>query len=176
MLSVRNKKEASLKGSLQRYSICAALIAFAIIPSHQTHAETATGTATAEIRQTVAVSQTAPLNFGIINTTSAETITIAPDSSISTLNGTSISGTPAAAAFSASGEPNNAVTISFTNGSIAGAGTPIPINNFAHNAGGSPTFAGDGTLSFAVGADLVINDGQAPGIYTGTYEVAVNYQ
>jgi hypothetical protein len=131
MLSILDRKRSSYKNSTLRLSVCAALMLAVIVSTNTANAENATGTATAEIRQTVAVAQTAPLNFGTINTTSAETVTIAPDNTVTTLNGASISGSPTAAAFAASGTPNTAVTVSFTDGVVSGAGTPIPVNNFA---------------------------------------------
>ncbi len=139
-------------------------------------AETVGGSASAEIRQALLVSQTLPLSFGVINTSSADVVTITPEGAVSAQNGAGVGGGGSAGGFAATGSPNSAVTISFIDGSVAGVGAPMVVNNLTHDVGATPSFAGDGTLSFGVGADLVINEAQLPGVYTGAYQVAVDYQ
>ena len=51
----------------------------------------------------------------------------------------------------------------------------MTLNNFVHDAGGTPTTNGSGDLVFNVGGDLVVNAAQASGAYSGTYTVTVNY-
>ncbi|MBL4667531.1 MAG: DUF4402 domain-containing protein [Sneathiella sp.] len=49
------------------------------------------------------------------------------------------------------------------------------LNNFSHDAGGTPATDGSGDLVFNVGGDLVVNVAQVSGAYAGTYTVTVNY-
>ena len=166
----------------QNKSLSAVVVCFAVtcqlfmVPDFSL-AATVTGTASAEIRQAIAVVQTSALNFGAISALQSDTITITPSGSISSQNGAKTEqGNASSGHFNAGGNPNTNVIISFTGGSLTGAGTPMEINNLTHDSGATPRFDGNGILSFQVGADLVINNDQATGLYTGTYEVSVNYQ
>ena len=105
----------------------------------------------------------------------AGTVTIDSAGSVSGPAGYTFSGSPAAGTFTASGDASTAVTISFTNGSLTGPGAAMTLDNFTHDAGGSPTTDGSGDLTFNVGADLGVNGSQVSGAYSGTYTVTVNY-
>lgn len=139
-------------------------------------AETDTGTARVEIRQPVVLSELAQLNFGIVSSNDADVITISSNGDISSLNGANIAGASNAGRFAASGQANSNVTISFASGVVSGVGDDMVVNNFTHNLGSSPSFDGDGALAFDVGGDLQVNSSQIPGVYTGTYQVSLNYQ
>jgi hypothetical protein len=170
-ISIERQKISQFIGSI--FVIMIASIAV----SQLSLASTATGTASAEITQAVVVAQTAPLNFGVIQADSADVITLATNNVISTLNASTIvSGAPAAGQFNAAGIPNSAVTISFVSGVLSGSGVDMSIDNLLHDGGASPSFNPLGVLNFNVGADLSINAGQEVGIYTGNYQVSVNYQ
>lgn len=156
---------------------CVVLGGGALSPLQQAFAESATGSASVEIRQPLVVSQTTPMNFGSVSAESADILTLTPAGAISSQNGARVgAGSIVPGQFLAVGSNNSAVTISFTNATLAGAGAPMTMNNLTHDAGSTPSFSADGKLAFAVGADLIINDAQAPGVYSGTYEVSVNYQ
>lgn len=61
----------------------------------------------------------------------------------------------------------------------AGAGVPMPVNNFSSSVTTGGVIDGttpDGAADFGVGAELTIGDGQLNGTYTGTYTVTVNYE
>lgn len=51
-------------------------------------------------------------------------------------------------------------------------GFTMDIGSFVHNASG---FFTTGTETFQVGGDLNVNPGQAPGLYSGTFDVDVFY-
>lgn len=154
---------------------CAAVIIISSTPS--AFAGSARGTASVEIRQPVAVSQQSGLDFGVLSVDQADVITLSPAGDVTTQNGANIvSGSTSPASFQVAGTAGSAISISFTDGTLSGAGQPMQVNNFTHDAGAGVQLDETGSLTFAVGADLSINDGQAPGQYDGTYQVSVNYQ
>jgi hypothetical protein len=135
-----------------------------------------TGNASAQIQQAISITEDTAMDFGTIAVdTSGGTVTIDSAGSVSGPAGYTFSGSPAAGTFTASGDASTAVTISFTAGSLTGPGTAMTLNNFTHDAGGSPATDGTGDLTFNVGADLAVNASQASGAYSGTYTVTVNY-
>lgn len=135
-----------------------------------------TGNASAQIQQAISITEDTAMDFGTVAVDgSGGTVTISAAGAVSGPGGYSFSGSPAAGTFTASGDASTAVTISFTDGSLTGPGTAMTLNNFTHDAGGTPTTDGTGDLTFNVGADLVVNAAQASGAYSGTYTVTVNY-
>lgn len=175
ILQINSESDYSMKRVFHTFAFVCVCIGVILI-SNTANAEDATGSASAEIRLPVAVSEVAPLNFGAISATaSADVLTLTPGGLVSSLNGAISSGsTPAS--FGVTGSPNSAVTISFVNGSVTNLGNNMSLNGFTHDAGVTPALAGDGSLLFAVGGDLNIGTSQAAGLYTGTYQVSVNYQ
>lgn len=135
-----------------------------------------TGNASAQIQQAISITEDTQMDFGTVAVdSSGGTVTISAAGSVSGPGGYTFSGSPAAGTFTASGDASTAVTVSFTDGSLTGPGTAMTLNNFTHDAGGSPATDGSGDLTFNVGADLVVNAAQASGSYSGTYTVTVNY-
>ncbi len=135
-----------------------------------------TGNAAAQIQQAISIVENTPMDFGNVAVDgSGGTVTISTAGAVTGPAGYAFSGSPAAGNFTASGDVSTAVTISFTAGTLTGAGTAMAINNFTNDAGGTPTTDGAGDLAFNVGADLVVNAAQASGAYAGTYTVTVNY-
>ncbi|GAB4363270.1 MAG: hypothetical protein Kow00114_19240 [Kiloniellaceae bacterium] len=135
-----------------------------------------TGNASAQIQQAISITEDTAMDFGTIAVDgSSGTVTISAAGAVSGPAGYTFSGSPAAGTFTASGDASTAVTISFTAGSLTGPGAAMTLNNFTHDAGGTPTTDGTGDLTFNVGADLGVNALQASGAYSGTYTVTVNY-
>lgn len=135
-----------------------------------------TGNASAQIQQAISITEDTAMDFGTVAVDgSGGTVTISAAGAVSGPAGYTFSGSPAAGTFTASGDASTAVTISFTNGSLTGPGDAMTLNNFTHDAGGTPSTDGTGDLTFNVGADLVVNAAQASGAYSGTYTVTVNY-
>ena len=135
-------------------------------------AETINGTASVTIKELVQVSETQAMDFGTIYVQSgqAQTITVGTDGTLSTgENGQS-------GIFAATGVPNSAITISFSNSELRAGAETLPLKNFTHDAGASPKFNSSGALEFKIGADIEISQNQAAGTYTGTYQLSVNYQ
>ena len=102
-------------------------------------------------------------------------MTIAPNGVVTAPGGFALSGTSAAGNFVTLGSANCALSILFTPGSLVGPGSAMTINNFTTDAGASPRFNASGWFDFNVGADLLVNAGQAGGNYSGTYTVTVIY-
>ncbi len=176
MKSIKQNTGISMRARPHILYVCLVGLFLCTGPSNAL-ANAASGSASAEIRQPVVVSQTTPLSFGSISANGADIVTLSPAGTVSAQNGASISaGSAVPGRFDTAGSASAAVTISFANGSLTGTGAPMVINNLTHDGGATPSFGGDGTFSFAIGADLVIADDQAPGTYSGTYEVSVNYQ
>lgn len=135
-----------------------------------------TGNASASIQQAISIVENTAMNFGTIAVDgTGGTVTISAAGAVSGPGGYTFSGSPAAGNFTASGDASTAVTISFTAGTLTGPGAAMTLNNFAHDAGVTPTTDVAGDLTFSVGADLVVNAVQASGAYSGTYTVTVNY-
>lgn len=163
--------------SIAVYSILTATLCGLTVPCAQ--ANTATGQAHAEIVRSIELSETQAMNFGKIalNGGAADIVKLNTNGSISSSSANLISGsTVQNAIFSTNGSPNSVVSVSFEDGFLTGAGSAISLKNFTHNAGATPTLSGAGILTFAVGADLHINENQDTGAYSGTYQVTVNYQ
>ncbi len=137
-----------------------------------------TGNATAEIQAPIVLTEDTAMDFAVIIADAAgDTVTLDTADSVSSTGTSTFSGTPASADFSATGNANSAVTISFSTGdTLTGPGTAMGLGNFTNSAGGSPAFDGTGNLAFSVGADLTVGASQTPGTYTGTYTLTVDYQ
>jgi len=85
-------------------------------------------------------------------------------------------GTEAAGVYNVTGLGTKAYSISFpASALISSGGNTMTVNTFTHDAGATPALTG-GLDSFNVGATLVIGPSQAPGAYSGTYSLTVNYQ
>ena len=148
-----------------------------IFLTHSVQASSKSASASVEIFQQIAVSEPQSINFGSISAAAeGDTISIQPDGTVTTQNGSTISGgSVSPGQFAAAGSPNASINISFTDGTLTGSGPAMQISNFQHNAGGTPTFDEEGNITFNVGADLIINSGQVAGSYSGTYEVSISY-
>ncbi len=144
----------------------------------QAQAADVTGNASATIQSAITLTEDTAMDFAtIVADAAGDTVSLAADDSISATGSSTFSGTAAAGAFSATGSPSAAVTISFSSGdTLTGPGTAMGIGTFVTDAGGSPAFDGTGNLAFNVGADLTVGASQAPGAYSGTYTLTVDYQ
>jgi len=134
--------------------------------------------ALAACNKAITVTETQQMNYGTIAVTSgAGTVTIAPNGTVTAPGGFTVSGLTAAGKFHVTGSRNCAVVISFVAGSLLGPGAAMQIRNFTTDAGMNPTLLPPrpSHLDFSVGADLVVNAGQAGGSYSGTYTVTVIY-
>ncbi len=144
-----------------------------VMPAARASAET--GVASATVLQAIAVTETAPMSFAEVAPPPAGgTIVLSPAGTISSSGGFVFRGMANAGVFQARGVPNHPATVSFSNGNaVTGPGPAMRVAAFTNNA--PATFDSAANLSFAVGATLVVNPNQAPGQYSGTYAVTVNF-
>ena len=144
------------------------------------------GTATVNLPISITIfsplsaSQVTPLSFGDVSSTGGATITMSSAGTRSITSGTATldpSAPGTNAVFNITGQQNTAVTVTLpTSTTLTGPGAAMTVNNFTSNpATGSTTLDSSGNLTLNVGADLIINSGQVPGSYTGTYTITISY-
>ncbi|MDB5798608.1 MAG: YapH protein [Paucimonas sp.] len=140
-------------------------------------AATVTATASATVLATMTIAQTQALSFGTFAGNTGGTITLTSAGARSS-TGTVVFPTGSAAAvgkFSVTGTGTNTFGISYVDGSLTGAGSPmaLAVSGVASN----PTVGtlSGGAASFDVGGILTVGSNQAAGTYNGTYTVTVDY-
>lgn len=146
---------------------------------------TATGTLfiSVDFRRTLTAVQQTRLTFGAIEAKGgAAVVRIAAQTGLrSVVSGAAninlvTNPTPAAGAFTVTGQPNASITVTLPSSmTLTGsAGGTMTVNNFTKYPT-STVLNTSGTLTLKVGADLSINATQPAGSYTGTYSVTINY-
>lgn len=151
------------------------------------HAGSGPGTAKTFVLGPVAMLNTAPLDFGNIIPVGGGTVTVDAQTGVRTSTGVVLAGgTVSNAQFIATGTPNQTVTITLS---------PLPIvitsgaNSMSINQvrvsvnGGGPQPVGPnanlgpiGVINYAVGGRLNVGATQAPGTYTGSFSLTMDYQ
>jgi hypothetical protein len=130
------------------------------------------------------------LDFGrVIRSSTAGTVTIAPDGTRTKTGGVTLVGTGfQAAEFAGMGTNNQRVDVSLGANQIfvTGPGAPMRVHTFV--IGSTPTAvltttprrfrinSPTGIFIFPVGATLDVGANQAPGTYNGTWTITLNYQ
>jgi hypothetical protein len=131
------------------------------------------------------------LHFGrIVPGTTAGNVIVAPDGARTRTGGVTLVGSDhQPARFAGDGAPNQQVRIRMVTNSISitGPGAPMSVNQFT--IGSTPTntvlsgtwsnFTLGGTagiFNFPLGARLQVNANQAPGLYSGTFTIELQYQ
>jgi Domain of unknown function (DUF4402) len=170
---------------------CRAVIASTVSLACTSHAladgqsATATATASATIILPIAIAKTGDLVFGklavgatggTVAVSAADAVTIAGTNHTIT-QPASDTGSPAAAAFTVTGEPNMTYAITLpADGTITltSGGNSMAVNGFTSSLGATGTLTG-GTQALKVGATLSVADSQASGSYTGSFSVTVAY-
>lgn len=177
----RNRSGLLQKGGIMvtnRWSRSLALAAAIIVlglGSHDALAATQTGHANAAIVQAITLNENTNLNFGlIIPPAGAATVLLTPANVISGAGFTFL-GSNAAGNWTAQGTTGQPAVVSFdASDTLNGpGGATMTVDLFTTDA--AATFAAGNILTFNVGATLHVLAGQAPGPYSGTYTVTVNY-
>lgn len=130
------------------------------------------------------------LDFGrVIRSSTAGTVTVAPDGTRTKTGGVTLIGTGfQPAKFAGMGSNNQRVDISVgpTLFFVTGPGAPMRVRNFI--LGSTPTAvlttspqrfrinSTTGIFTFPVGATLDVGANQTPGTYSGTWQITLNYQ
>jgi hypothetical protein len=155
------------------------------------HADTEPADATAEVLDALILTNTAGLDFGSMVITGAGTVSLDGDNLIDCSNANiTCSGTTTAATFDVTGTASKAVTIILPSTDVnlrhpsydplvsTGEHT-IVLNGFTSNENGATgpevvlDAAGDGT--FGVGGTINLDGSEVPGVFTGTFNVTVEY-
>ena len=121
------------------------------------------------------------LDFGYLGVTANGTAIINPVTDALTTTGgvLSLGGTPRAATFRGVAQGSAVVIIRVPNGGInlvrVGGTETILLNAFTLDGQSKRAMAQAGIFDFKVGATLRPTAGQADGLYTGTFEVTIQY-
>ena len=176
-----------LKKSTIMLCVC---LSVAATPAIAAPPVTKTGTTEAVIIRRLSFIKIDDLNFGrIIPSNIAGTVVLAPTGTRTSNNGiVLVSNTHQPARFAGQGSNGQAVTISISSNTILinGPGAAMRVRNFV--IGSNPTVAlgttplrftiasTTGVFAFPVGGTLEVGANQAPGKYTGNWNITLNYQ
>lgn len=145
-------------------------------------ADTASGTASAEIVAAIAISNTTGLNFGqIAPSGTAGTVTISTAGVRSSAGGVTLGNQVAvsAATFAVTGAPDNTYSITLpADGTItltSGGSPAMAVDGFVSDPATTGTLNGAGAETLRVGATLSVGVNQPTGTYTGLFDVTVAY-
>lgn len=174
-----------MRNSLRLAVVGAALGAISFA-SAANAAATATATATAEVLDTLTLTADSPLDFGLIAANTGGTVTVNADSTVAKTGDLVSTGTRSPAAFTVVGSagttvgltlPTSASTLTLQGWTGAGAAPTMSLAGFNSNPGGAFQLnATTGDATFNVGGTLTVAGNQAPGVYSGTFDVSVEYQ
>jgi hypothetical protein len=177
-----------------KFSAHAALLALSLAATFAVTAPAYAGTAPGNARTTVIRSVSFVINgnldFGtVIGGTTAGTVTISNKGTRSRTGGITLAngGGHKPATFSGQATVNQMFKISAGASSISltGPGAPMRVRNFVIGTAGGTTLGNapltiwnnypNGIFGFNVGATLDVGANQAPGKYTGTWSITLNY-
>ncbi|QXE89852.1 DUF4402 domain-containing protein [Geomonas subterranea] len=144
-------------------------------------AATAQANTTATVVLPVTITKTVDLNFGrFMSGALGGTVVVSTGGAQSVTGGvtttTALGSTAAAAAFTISGEPTSTYAVTFpAQTNLTGPGAPMTIGTFTTASSGTLNTFGAASEILSVGATLTVGASQASGTYSGTMDVAVNY-
>lgn len=121
------------------------------------------------------------MDFGYLGVTANGTAVINPVTDTMTITGgvIALGGTPRAATFRGVAQGSAVVIIRIPNGGISltrvGGTETILLNAFTLDGQSKRAMAEAGIFDFKVGATLRPSAGQAEGLYTGTFDVTIQY-
>ena len=140
--------------------------------------DTQQGSATATIVAPIALTHTsgAALNFGKLTAGTGGTVVVTAGGSASaTGDVTLVSGSsPAADAFSVTGDANRTFTIATTSSTVASSGGAT-LNFATSPSAATGTLNASGAATFTVGGTLTIPGSATAAVYSGTYNATVTY-
>ncbi len=142
------------------------------------------GTATATLNSAIQLFKVTDMNFGtIVPSATPGTVVLAPSSSYTSTGGLAlVSGTPrTAAAFWVYGQMNRVFTITLPTQAveITNGSTKMTVNTFTSDPSGTGILNFMNMFSMSalhIGAKLQVGAFQEVGVYTGTFDIAANYQ
>jgi len=137
--------------------------------------------AQAALMRPLTLTKLADMDFGYLGVTTAGTAVINPVTNTLSVTGGVIrlGGTPRAARFAGATSSSAVVNIKIPNNTIlltrVGGTQTIQLNAFTLDGQSKRTMARAGVFEFAVGATLRPVANQMEGIYTGTFDVTIQY-
>lgn len=137
--------------------------------------------AQAALLRPLTLTKLSDMDFGNLGVTANGTAVIDPITDTMTTSGgvVALGGTPRAATFRGVAQGNAVVIIRVPNGGIsltrAGGTETILLNAFTLDGQSKRSMAEAGVFDFKVGATLRPSAGQADGLYTGTFDVTIQY-
>ncbi len=138
---------------------------------------TGTGSATATVLAPIVVTHTpgAALKFGKFTAGAGGAVVVSPAGSASVTGDVALvlGSSSAADSFLVEGDPNRGFAILTAAGNVSFAGVSLAFTTLPSAATGNLDAAG--AASFTIGGTLSVPANAAPGSYTGTYSVTVNY-
>lgn len=144
---------------------------------------TANATATATIIAPIKITKDVNMNFGnvAVHATNNGTVALGTNNSRTANGGVTLpgsAGTVAAASFTVEGDASRAFTIALPSSTTLsdGASHNMTVNTFVSSLGAVGTLSSGGSATLKVGATLNVNGGQTAGVYTGNFDVTVDYQ
>ena len=169
-----------------RLSALATALLFTAASSNEASAQaTATASATAVIVTPISISKTADMHFGnvAVNSQQNGTVELDPAGTRNATGGVTLpatAGTPAAAAFTVSGEANYTYAITLPTAAITlfnASSNSMTAGFFSSAPAITGTLSASGSQTLTVGAILAVTAGQAAGTYTTAtdFAVTVNY-
>ncbi len=138
-------------------------------------------TGQAALLKPLTLTKLADMHFGDLGVTANGTAIINPVTDAMTTSGgvLPLGGTPHAALFRGVAQGNSVVIIRIPNGGITltrvGGTETILLNAFTLDGQSKRAMAEAGVFDFKIGATLRPTAGQAEGIYTGTFDVTIQY-
>jgi len=145
--------------------------AFALNPNQ------ANATATVNIVSPLSLTKNSDMNFGtIVGPFASDTdYELQTDGTLASC-ATTCAGTPSAATFTVTGTANQAVKFTYQSSvNLAGPSGNLSVDlTTDHDA--DPTLDGSGSATYALGGTLTVLSGTTDGLYTGNFDVTVDYQ
>lgn len=144
-------------------------------------ATSATATATAEVLSTLSVSADTALDFGQIAANTGGTVTVNADSTVSKTGALVSTGTRAPATFTVVGSKGASVVLTLPASAAtltrSGGTETMSLSGWNSNPNGAFQLdATTGAANFSVGGTLTVANAQVAGVYSGTFQVSVEYQ
>jgi spore coat protein U-like protein len=181
---------AKIRFSCARFALAAAVLAATQAPAH---AETEAMNAQLNVVAPGSFYKIEDLHFGtVVASATAGSVIVAPDGTRSASGGVTLWGNDHHPAQFAGMKPTQAnrpvrINVAANTIQVTGPGAPMTVRLFNGNTNPGQPFttnprnfqvqqAVSGAFALYVGATLDVNANQAPGTYTGTWTITLNYQ
>lgn len=163
-----------------RLALVGSLAACLMLPLGAAHAASTTADASATVVEPIAITKSADLAFGKFSAGTGGTVVVDTDGNRTVTSGVVLlTGTPGAAAtFDVSGDNGATYAITLPTGPATltgGSGSDeMSVDTWVSAPDATGTLT-SGTETVKVGATLTVGSAQAPGVYNGSFSVAVEY-